>query len=98
MSWMAERSPENVIEWLTNKDKAKLTFGQQKYISKIRKLAENNPDKVKLYNNDDGSIFATVPLSWIKISPPRKVSDEQREAAAERFRKMHEEKRSKDSD
>ena len=95
---MADRSNENVIEWLTNSKKVSVTFGQQKYISRIKKLAEDNPEDVHLDISTDGSVFATFPLSWVKISPPRKVSEEQREAAAERFRRMHEEKRSKDND
>lgn len=89
-----ERSNENVIDWVTGKDKASVTFSQQKYISRVKKLAQNHPGEVKLDENLDGSIYATVPLSWIKISPPRKVSEEQKEAATERLKKMWEEKRS----
>lgn len=33
-------------------------------------------------------MFAHVPVNYIKISPPKKMSDEQREAASERFRQM----------
>ncbi|WP_418428043.1 hypothetical protein [Blautia hydrogenotrophica] len=43
--------------------------------------------------NKDGSAYFHVPISYIKVSPPRKVSEEQREAAGERFRKMWEEKK-----
>ena len=43
--------------------------------------------------NQDGSAFIKVPVNWVKISPPRKVSEEQREAAGERFRKMWEDKK-----
>lgn len=61
--------------------------------SKLFNLAERNPDEVKIIaENNDGSVFAHVPVSYIKISPPKKVSDEQREAAGERFRKMWEKK------
>ena len=43
--------------------------------------------------NSDGSAFFHIPINYIKVSPPRKVSDEQREAAGEQFRKMWEEKK-----
>ena len=43
--------------------------------------------------NKDGSAYFHVPISYINVSPPRKVSEEQREAAGERFRKMWEEKK-----
>jgi hypothetical protein len=58
------------------------------------RYAESRPDEVKLMaENKDGSAYFHVPISYIKVSPPRKVSEEQREAAGERFRKMWEEKK-----
>lgn len=67
--------------------------GEQKWINKIKRLAENNSNEVKItYENEDGSILATIPVKWFKISPPRKVSEEQKEAAANRFKKMWAEK------
>ena len=42
--------------------------------------------------NDDGTILAKLPLKFLKISPPRKVSDEQREQMRERFIAMRENK------
>ena len=41
---------------------------------------------------NDGSIFAHLPYSYIKINPPRKYSDEAKEKAAERLNKMRAEK------
>ena len=35
--------------------------------------------------NPDGSIVAHIPTKWVKISAPRKMSDEQREMLAERL-------------
>ena len=56
------------------------TFSQRKWISKIKKLAEKRPDEVEIVvENTDGSIVAHLPLSYIKISPPKKVSEEQKE-------------------
>lgn len=54
---------------------------------------QKNPEDVKIIiENNDGSIFAHIPINYIKISPPRKVSDEQKEVASERFKRMWREK------
>ena len=44
---MAENN-ENVIEWLIGQYTISCTLSQTKYINKIKKLAENHPDKVKI--------------------------------------------------
>lgn len=33
-------------------------------------------------------MFAHVPVNYVKISPPRKISEEQKEAASKRFKQM----------
>lgn len=51
--------------------------------------ANDRPDEVKLMaDNADGFAFFHIPINYIKVSPPRRVSEEQREAAKERFQKM----------
>ena len=63
------------------------------------RYAQERPDEVKLMaENKDGSAFFHIPISYVKVSPPRKVSEAQREAAGERFRKMWEEKREMEED
>ena len=79
---------ENNIEWLTNQRKASGSFTQEKYVKKMKKYKEEYPDEVELIENYDGSIWFKVPLKWVKISPPRKVSEAQKQAAAERFKKL----------
>lgn len=62
-----------------------------KWINKVKKLKEEYPDDVKIIaENTDGSICAKLPAKFLKISAPRKVSEEQRQAASERFRKLRE--------
>lgn len=71
---------DNGVEWYTGETKVTGTFSQRKWISKIKKLAEKRPDEVEIVvENTDGSIVAHLPLSYIKISPPKKVSEEQKE-------------------
>lgn len=82
---------ENVIEFLNNQHTITVSFCMQKWINKIKKLKELHPDDVKiLAENDDGSICAKLPIKYLKISAPKKVSEEQRQAASERFKKLRE--------
>ena len=72
---------ENVIEWIRDESQVSLTLTQGRFKSKIEKLAMERPEEC--------GIFAHVPISWIKISPPREVSEEQRRQAKERMEAMH---------
>ena len=79
---------ENVIEFVLNSETATCTFCQGRYISRIKELAKKKPDKCKITaENADGSIVAHIPTSWIKINPEKELSDEQRQAIAERLNK-----------
>ena len=86
---------EFAIEWTKDRNYAGVTVPTGTALkSKLMRYARERPDEVKLKaENKDGSAFFHVPVSYIKCSPPRKVSEAQREAAGERFRKMWEEKR-----
>lgn len=86
---------EFCIEWIKGNEYAGVTVPSGTALkSKLLRYAEQSPDEVKIEAlNQDGSAFIKVPVNWVKISPPRKVSEEQREAAGERFRKMWVEKK-----
>ena len=78
---------ENVIEFMTNGTRATLSFSQGRYKSVIRKLAEKHPEDCQIIaDNKDGSICAHVPVSWLRISPPRQYTEEQRQQMGERLR------------
>lgn len=89
---MADICKDNAIEWLTGDDKVTVTFSQRKYISIIKKLAEKSDEVVIKHENNDGSIVAHIPLSFVKISKKKEMSDEARAAASERFKQMWSEK------
>lgn len=79
---------ENTIEWLRDDDRATLSLSQRRVISKIEKYAKQYPDECEITaRNNDGSICAHVPVSWIKISPKKKkqLTDEQRTAIGQRL-------------
>lgn len=67
---------------------------ERKYIALIHKLKELHPDEVVIKSEPEdnyGMIVATVPKSWVKISPPRRVNmtDDQKEAARQRMLALH---------
>ena len=68
---------------------------EKRWINRIRKLEESNPDDVTILRqpeDNDGCIYATVPSHWLKIAPPRRVNftDEQLTAMRERLKNAHE--------
>ena len=86
---------EFAIDWLKGSNYAEVAAPSGSALkSKLLALSEKYPDEVtNIIINKDGSIFCHVPVSYVKVSHPRTVSDEQKEAAAERFRQMWEDKR-----
>lgn len=70
---------------------------EKKWINKILKLHAKNPDEVKIIHYPEenyGMIYAEIPKSWLKVSPPRQTNytDEQRAAMAERLAAAREKK------
>lgn len=80
---------ENVIEWIKDTPTATVTFTQGRYITKVKKLAEQFPDKVQIVKiNKDGTIIAHIPVSAVKINIiERNLTEEQKKMAAERLNK-----------
>lgn len=51
-------------------------------------LAEEYPDDVKIISKKDDMVEVTFPKKWVKIRPPRKLTEEQRVNAVERGRAL----------
>ena len=78
---------ENVIEWIKDEKRATLTLSQRRTISRVKQLAEQYPDECQvLAENKDGSLYAHIPVSWIRINPGMELTEEQREKRAETMR------------
>lgn len=79
---------ENVIEFLKDEQRATVTFSQGRYKSRIKKLAAERPEECQIMaENQDGSMCAHIPVSWIKINLPKKLTKNQIEQAKENFSK-----------
>lgn len=84
-----DRCMENVIEFIENEKRATVTFSQGRFKSRIRKLAAEHPEECQIVKeNKDGSLLAYIPVSWIKISPVKEVSEEHRERARQNMLRM----------
>lgn len=85
---------EFAINWLKGGEYAEITAPASTALkNKLLRLKEERPDE-----NKDGSMVCHVPVRWIRVSPPRKVSEEQREAARQRFAEIRERMRSGEID
>lgn len=95
-NYTGESTQECVIEWIRGDKEATVTFaGHTKYNTKVRKLAEQYPDEVKIVaTNKDSSIVAHLPVSYIKIGKPKQMnySEEQRQVIADRLKSIRENK------
>lgn len=79
---------ENVIEFIKGEDRATVTFSQGRYKSRVKNLAARYPEECQIVaENKDGSICAHIPVSWVRINPSMKLTEEQREKMAERARR-----------
>ena len=84
---MAEGFNETAIDHMGRSDYAGVSTGEYSVKLRLSRLAEKYPDEVKMIaDNTDGSVYYHVPWKWIKIRPPRQISEEQRAASAERLR------------
>lgn len=88
-----EQNNENCIEWISGQHNIFCSISQQKYITKIKKLAEKYPKKVKIKFNKDGTICAKLPIKALKLSIiERELSEEQRKEMSRKFKeRMHKE-------
>lgn len=80
---------ENVIEWVNGSDYIGVTLSQKKWINKVELFATQDENVQILARNADGSIFAHLPISYLKLSKKRTVelTNEERGELAERLRK-----------
>ena len=85
---------ETSIEYLSCNDYATLYSSEAKWMRKIKQLQSDYPDSVQIINSTSESMVVHIPKSWLKVTPPRKMTltDEQRAAAADRMTKARQKK------
>lgn len=63
---------------------------------KLSKLYEEYPEQTQKIRENEDSVEYIIPKKWVKISPPRKVSDETKEAAKKRLQEYWDNKKASD--
>lgn len=81
---------ENAIEFLKGQEKATVTFSSEKWRNRLRKLQKEHPSDVDIFTDDETYTCGHIPVGWLKIHPPRVLSDDQKAELAERMRKLRE--------
>lgn len=75
---------ETSFNYVDVDDIASFTTYEKRWISKIKRWKEEYPNKVRIVaENEDGTMCVHLPKQWFKVSPPKKVSDTQRERMRE---------------
>ena len=75
-----ELNKENMIEWLTGQRHIGVTLTDPTMIRKVKALAKKYPDEVIIKAiNKDGSIFAHLPKSALKLNIIKKKKKEDKE-------------------
>lgn len=87
---------ENVIEFLLGEKEMTLTLTKRKLINKVITLSKDFPEEVKVLKiNNDGSIYAKMPTSYLKLNRPfrRELTEEEKERNREHLAKGREQKK-----
>jgi hypothetical protein len=71
---------ETLIRYADDEQMAHVESFNLKYAQKLLDWVEKYPDEVKLVRNKYSGVAVLLPKKWVKIKPPRKLTDEQRES------------------
>ena len=81
---------ETTVEYIKGERYLTWYSDEPKWANRIRQLAADNAD-VNIISDDGEGVLAHCPVSWFKPPKPpikRNMTDEQRQAAAERMKNM----------
>ena len=81
---------ETSVEYIKGERYLTWYSDEPKWVNRIRQLAADNAD-VNIISDDGEGVLAHCPVSWFKPPKPpikRNMTDEQRQAAAERMKNM----------
>jgi len=80
---------ETVVSLNDGEDTAAIVSSQSTVWTRMARRGVE-PDRVETMDGRVVTKFFTVPKSWIKIGPPRRIGEDQKRAAGERMRALHE--------
>ena len=85
---------EKAIEFMRDGKYATVTLSKPSMINRVMKLAQQKPEEVRILATPDtngGYLYARVPVKWIKINPPKELSEETKKNMVNRLRGAREE-------
>ncbi len=90
---MANKEEIDTYAGYTSRDAMFFSSTEKVWHNKIRKLAEQYPNDItiiKLPEDNDGCIYAKMPVKWLKLQPPakREYTEEQLAEMRERMMKL----------
>lgn len=90
---MANKEEIDTYAGYTSRDALFFSSTEKVWHNKIRKLAEQYPNDItiiKLPEDNDGCIYAKMPVKWLKLQPPakREYTEEQLAEMRERMIKL----------
>ena len=88
---------ETCVEYIAGEKTLTWCSSEPKYMNRIRTLAVERPEEVRVVTDDEYGVCAHVPISWVRAPVPkrkREMTVEQRAAAAERLARARKEKMS----
>lgn len=78
---------ETIINFNDGEDIAYISTSQASWKEKMRKLAEQYPEDVKITKENEYTLFAECPKKYIvPPRPPKKLSEEQKQKNIERLK------------
>lgn len=74
-------------------DKAYFSSDERRWINRVRKLKENNPDQIRIIaepDENDGCIYCELPIRYLHVFAPskRELTEEQKEEMRERGKNL----------
>ena len=97
---------ETTIDYIHGEDTVIWRSNHFATIRKMEDLINNYPDKVQIvrdFRNEEGEgkmLEIRIPANWMRMPKPpakRELTEEQKQAASERFKKYHAERKKKEN-
>lgn len=78
---------EFVVEWIQGQNTASVTFpSNSRWANKIRNLAEETSE-VSVIADENGALFAHIPVEYLYIKKPKRMTEEQKALAVKNLRR-----------
>lgn len=72
---------ETIVEAVGGRTHCSMTASERWSINLVNKLSKSHPEELKIiHTNPDGSMLVHFPKSWLKIRPPKRMSESQLKA------------------